>query len=70
MPGRNLRLAETEHPAPEIDRSDAPAQGAELPGKITFPAEAGEAIRIETPGGGGYGAPGTGKGEAPAAPDG
>lgn len=38
-------------PAPG-DREGAPLP---LPGKITFPARAGDRVRIETPGGGGYG---------------
>jgi N-methylhydantoinase B len=38
-----------------IPASGAPAQG--LPGKASFDVEPGDALRIETPGGGGWGEP-------------
>lgn len=45
----------TAEPNPPPDPAD------ELPGKISFPGEAGDVIRIETPGGGGYGEVATGE---------
>jgi len=55
-PGRNVLI-----PAPNADgqaASERPAE-RELPGKISFQARRGDTIRIETPGGGGHGAPRT-----------
>jgi len=49
-PGRNVLIP---HPAGE-DTSEQPAE-RELAGKATFSARAGDVIRLETPGGGGYG---------------
>jgi N-methylhydantoinase B len=56
-PGRNVLI-----PAPNADgqaTAERPAE-RELPGKISFQARRGDTIRIETPGGGGHGAPRTG----------
>ena len=56
VPGRNVLI-----PAPNADgqaASERPAE-RELPGKISFQARRGDTIRIETPGGGGHGAPRT-----------
>src|SRR3990172_4225837 len=53
-PGRSLLI-----PAPNVDgeaASELPAE-RELPGKISFQAREGDAIRIKTPGGGGHGDP-------------
>ena len=55
-PGRNVLI-----PAPNLDGEAASELAAEreLPGKISFQARRGDTIRIETPGGGGHGAPRT-----------
>ena len=56
VPGRNVLI-----PSPNADgqaASERPAE-RELPGKISFQARRGDTIRIETPGGGGHGAPRT-----------
>jgi len=53
-PGRNVLI-----PAPRTATQDAsqPPAERELPGKTSFQARRGDIIRIETPGGGGHGAP-------------
>jgi N-methylhydantoinase B len=59
-PGRNVLI-----PAPNADGqagSERPAE-RELPGKFSFQARRGDTIRIETPGGGGHGAPRTSRRE-------
>jgi N-methylhydantoinase B/oxoprolinase/acetone carboxylase alpha subunit len=63
-------ISERRARAPQGERGGEPAlpgrnllNGEELPAKATRQLAAGDVVRIETPGGGGFGPPPTGKGE-------
>lgn len=55
--GRNFKLPVYDHPG-QAPNSASSEVMQELPGKLTFQAQRGEVLRVETPGGGGQGGPG------------